>query len=109
MTDGIIEITKENFKQEVLKSQLPVLLDFWGPRCIPCKRLMPIFEELAEDYAGKVKFCKINTSENRSLTQQFNVMSIPTLHFYKDGSIKRTLRGAVSREEIEEQLAVILD
>jgi thioredoxin 1 len=109
MTDGIIEITKENFKQEVLQSQLPVLLDFWGPRCIPCKRLMPIFEELAEDYAGKVKFCKINTSENRSLTQQFNVMSIPTLHFYKDGSIKRTLRGAVSREEIEEQLTVILD
>jgi thioredoxin 1 len=109
MTDGIIDITKENFKQEVLQSQLPVLLDFWGPRCIPCKRLMPIFEELAEDYAGKVKFCKINTSENRSLTQQFNVMSIPTLHFYKDGSIKRTLRGAVSREEIEEQLTVILD
>lgn len=109
MTDGIIEITKENFKQEVLKSQLPVLVDFWGPRCIPCKRLMPIFEELAADYAGKVKFCKINTSENRSLTQQFNVMSIPTLHFYKGGTIKRTLRGAVSREEIEEQLKVILD
>lgn len=109
MTDGIIEITKENFKQEVLKSQLPVLVDFWGPRCIPCKRLMPIFEELAEDYAGKVKFCKINTSENRSLTQQFNVMSIPTLHFYKDGDIRRTLRGVVSREEIEEQLTGILD
>jgi thioredoxin 1 len=109
MTDGIIEITKENFKQEVLKSQLPVLLDFWGPRCIPCKRLMPIFEELAMDYTGKVKFCKINTSENRSLAQQFNIMTIPTLHFYKDGSIKRTLRGAVSREEIEEHLGAILD
>lgn len=107
--DEIIEITKENFKEEVLKSKLPVLVDFWGPRCIPCKRLMPIFEELATDYKGKVKFCKVNTSENRSLTQQFNIMSIPTLHFYKAGSIKRTLRGAVSREEIEEHLKTILD
>ncbi len=109
MTDGIIEITKENFKQEVLKSQLPVLLDFWGPRCIPCKRLMPIFEELAAEYAGKIKFCKVNTSENRSLTQQFNIMSIPTLHFYKEGAIKKTVRGSVSREELEEHLRVILD
>ena len=104
----IIEITKENFKQEVLKSQLPVLLDFWGPRCIPCKRLMPIFEELAAAYAGKIKFCKVDTSENRSLTHQFNVMSIPTLHFYKAGNIMKTIRGAVSREEIEEHLKALL-
>lgn len=109
MTEGIVEITKENFKQEVLNSDLPVLVDFWGPRCIPCKRLMPIFEELAADYAGRVKFCKINTSENRSLTQQFNVMSIPTLHFYKAGTIKKTARGLMSREELEEHLQVILD
>jgi thioredoxin 1 len=109
MSEGIIEITKENFKQEVLHSQLPVLVDFWGPRCIPCKRLMPIFEELAADYAGKVKFCKINTSENRSLTQQFNVMSIPTLHFYKTGTIRDTVRGLVSREELEEHLKLILE
>jgi len=109
MMDEIIEITKDNFKEEVLKSKLPVLLDFWGPRCIPCKRLMPIFEELAADYAGKVKFCKINTSKNRSLTQQFNIMTIPTLHFYKDGTIKKTVRGAISREELEEHLKVIVD
>jgi len=109
MLEGIIEITKENFNQEVLRSNLPVLVDFWGPRCIPCKRLMPIFEELAADYAGRVKFCKINTAENRSLTQQFNVMSIPTLHFYKAGTIRDTVRGLVSREELEERLKIILD
>ncbi len=109
MMDEIIEITKENFKEEVLKSKLPVVLDFWGPRCIPCKRLMPIFEELAADYAGKVKFCKTNTAENRSLTQQFNIMTIPTLHFYKDGIIKKAVRGSISREELKEHLKVILD
>lgn len=109
MMENIIEINKENFKLEVLKSQLPVLLDFWGPRCIPCMRLMPIFEELAATYGGKIKFCKLNTSENRTLTHQFNVMTIPTLHFYKNGNIIATHRGAVSREKLEEQLKLLLD
>lgn len=109
MTEHIIEISKENFKQEVLKSQLPVLLDFWGPRCIPCMRLMPIFEELAAIYIGKIKFCKVNTAENKSLTREFNIMTIPTLHFYKKGIIIATHRGAVSRENLEEQLKLLLD
>lgn len=109
MTENVIEISKENFQQEVLKSHLPVLLDFWGPRCIPCMRLMPIFEELAATHVGKIKFCKVNTSENRSLTHQFNVMTIPTLYFYKNGNIIATHRGAVSREKLEEQLKILLD
>lgn len=107
--DEIIELTKDTFKEEVLKSKLPVLVDFWGPRCIPCKRLMPIFEELAAEYKGKVKFCKVNTSENRSLTQQFNIITIPTLHFYKAGNIKTMLRGTVNRETIEEHLKEVLE
>lgn len=109
LTDHVIEINKDNFKQEVLKSQLPVLLDFWGPRCVPCMRLMPIFEELAAAYIGRIKFCKCNTSENKSLTRQFNIMTIPTLHFYKNGNIIATEHGAVNHEKLEDQLKILLD
>ena len=109
MSKNLIEITKDNFEQEVRESSLPVLLDFWSPKCMPCLGLMPTVEQLAETYAGKIKFCKINTIENRRMAIQFRIMSIPTLLFFKDGNVVAQLQGARRREEIEEKLNALID
>ena len=109
MSENLIVITKENFKQEVRESELPVLLDFWGPNCRYCDAIMPTVEELSETYAGKIKFCKLNTAENRHLARQFKIMSIPTLLFFKDGEVVAVLRGAVDPGKIEGKLKVLID
>ncbi|ABB14063.1 MULTISPECIES: thioredoxin family protein [Carboxydothermus] len=108
MAGNIIELNKDNFEEEVLKSELPVLVDFWGPRCVPCMGLMPVVEELAEIYAGKMKFTKLNTAENRRLAIQLKVMSLPTFQFYKNGELVDQLQGNFGREEIEEKIRAII-
>lgn len=108
MAELLTEITKENYEQEVVASELPVLLDFWGPKCVPCLGLMPTVEELAAAYSGKVKFCKINTAANRRMAIQLKVMSLPTFQFYKDGAVVAELQGEFGREEIEAQLNALL-
>lgn len=105
---NVIAITKDNFEQEVLHSSLPVLLDFWGPRCAPCLALMPEVEELAGIYEGKVKFCKINSAENRRLAMELKVMSLPTFQFYKNGQLIGHLQTSFGREEIEKQIKSLL-
>lgn len=98
----MLEIDKDNFEQEVEKSDLPVVLDFWGPQCGPCLALMPDVEKLAESYAGKVKFCKVNVAGNRRLCIQLKVMSVPTFLFYQGGECKDRLAGDdVSLEAIK--------
>lgn len=101
---NLTELTKENFEQEVFQSDLPVLVDFWGPKCVPCMGLMPLVEELAAKYAGKVKFCKVNTTENRRLAIQVKVMSLPTFQFYNKGELVAELNGQFGQTEIEEKL-----
>jgi thioredoxin 1 len=105
---NLVEITKENFEQEVKQSDLPVLLDFWGPKCVPCLGLMPTVEELSQVYAGKLKFCKLNTAENRRLAIQLKVMSLPTFQFYKNGEVVGELQGSFGREEIEEKIKAVI-
>lgn len=109
MSENLIAITKENYEQEVKQSDIPVLLDFWGPKCVPCMGLMPTVEELAEVYAGKVKFCKVNTAENRRLAIQLRVMSLPTFQFYKNGEVVAELQGSFGREEIEEKVKALIE
>ena len=87
------EINKDNFEQEVDKSAMPVVLDFWGPQCGPCLALMPDVEKLAETYDGQIKFCKVNVAENRRLCIQLKVMSVPTFLFYKGGECLDKLSG----------------
>ncbi|MEN6567053.1 MAG: thioredoxin family protein [Veillonellales bacterium] len=108
MSNNLIAITKENFDEEVKQSKQPVLVDFWGPRCVPCMGLMPTVEELAETYDGKVKFCKVNTAENRRLVIQLRVMSLPTFQFYKNGTLVSELQGSFGQEEIEEKIQLLL-
>ncbi len=90
----MIELNKDNFEEEVLKSDLPVLVDLWGPKCGPCLALMPQVEDLSHEYEGRVKFCKLNVAENRKLVISLRVMGVPTFLFYKGGEIVERLSGA---------------
>lgn len=98
---SVIHLTSENFEQEVLKSDIPVLVDFWADWCGPCKRLGPIVEEAANEVAD-VKICKVNIDEEDSLALKYRVMSIPTLILFKNGEKAATSVGAISKSELME-------
>lgn len=95
-----ITITKENFEAEVLKSDVPVLVDFWAVWCGPCQMVGPILSEIAEENEGKVKIGKVNVDEQPELAQEFGIMSIPTMMVFKGGEKVNQLVGAVPKEEI---------
>ena len=99
-----ITVTMDNFEQEVLKSELPVLVDFWAGWCGPCMMLAPVVEEIAKEYEGKVKVCKINVDEQGELAQKFGIMSIPTVLVFKDGQVKKQSVGFVPKEKLTELL-----
>ncbi len=99
-----LKITRENFENEVMKSDIPVLIDFWAPWCGPCRMMGPIIEQLAEEYEGKVKVGKVNVDEEGELSQAFGVMSIPTIVLVKDGKVVRQAVGARPKAEVEAML-----
>jgi len=96
-----IQVTKDNFKQEVLDSSVPVLVDFGAAWCMPCKMMDPVLEKVAEDFSGKVKIAKINVDEEQELASQHNIVSIPTLLVFKGGEIVDKKVGAVPRSVID--------
>ena len=100
-----IELTSENF--DIIKEGV-ALVDFWAPWCGPCRMIAPIIEELANDYEGKAKICKVNTDEAQDLAVQFGVRSIPTILFFKDGELKAQLIGAQSKQIIADKLNSLL-
>lgn len=99
-----LKITRENFENEVMKSNIPVLIDFWAPWCGPCRMMGPIIEQLAEEYEGKAKVGKVNVDEEGELSQAFGVMSIPTIVLVKDGKVVRQVVGARPKAEVEAML-----
>lgn len=99
-----INLTTDQFEQEVLKADVPVLLDFWAPWCGPCRMLAPTVEEIAEEYDGKAKVCKVNVDEEEELAIRFGIASIPTLLVFKNGQLTDTKVGFVPKEEIEAML-----
>ncbi len=101
-------LNQTNFENEVLKSDMPVMVDFWAVWCGPCKVLGPIVEEIANDYAGKIKVGKVNVDENNQLASQFGIMSIPTLKFFKNGKIIGELIGAAPKSTIEKEIKKVL-
>ncbi|HBQ87152.1 MAG TPA: thiol reductase thioredoxin [Syntrophomonas sp.] len=100
----MLAVDKQNFEDEVLKAQGLVIVDFWGTTCEPCKALLPFVETLAEKYADKAKFCKLNVNENRRLAIGQKVLGLPTIGFYRDGVKIREVTGDVTPEKIEEEL-----
>lgn len=100
-----IHLTKENFKQEVLESEVPVLVDFWAEWCGPCQMVLPIVEELAGEVED-AKICKVNVDEQMELAKEFRVMSIPTLMVFKGGQKVKSEVGAKSKEELKAMLEV---
>ena len=97
-------LTKENFETEVLKSDIPVLVDFWATWCGPCMMLSPVIAELAEELEGKVKVGKVNVDEQNELAMQYRVASIPTLLLFKDGQLTKTSVGFMPKKDIIETL-----
>lgn len=101
-------ISADNFDSEVLKSEIPVLVDFWAEWCGPCKIVGPILVELADEYDGKFKIAKLNVDENADLTGRFNVMSIPTMKFFKGGEVVGEIVGAAPKNMIEAEMHKLL-
>ncbi len=94
-------VDASNFDQEVINSDIPVIVDFWAEWCVPCKMIGPILEEVADDYAGRLKVAKLNVDEAGEIAARFNIISIPTLMVFKDGEAAAQQVGAVSRDVIE--------
>ena len=100
--------TDQNFEAEVLQSRIPVLVDFWAQWCTPCRIVTPIVEELAHEYSGKVKVGKLNVDENPESSQNYNVMSIPTIMFFKNGQPVKSVIGAQSKENFKKAIDEVL-
>lgn len=101
---SVIKVTNSNYTQEVLESNIPVVIDFYADWCMPCKMFSPIVDEVAEQYEGKVKVVKLNIDEEPELAQKYMVMSIPTLKLVDAREIKATNVGAMSKAELESWL-----
>ena len=98
---AVFDITKENFENEVLNSQIPVLVDFWAGWCMPCRMLSPIVDEVAEENAGAIKVCKVNVDDQPELAMRYGATSIPTLIIFKNGEPVRSSVGVRPKRDIE--------
>ncbi len=101
------KFTDDNFEQEVLKSDIPVLVDFYADWCGPCKMIGPVIEELAEEYEGVIKIGKINVDENQNYSTKYKVMTIPNLIFFKNGEKVDQVIGVVSKDQLVEKLEAL--
>ena len=108
MSENIHEFTDQSFDTDVVQADLPVLIDFWAAWCGPCKAIAPTIEEIAGDYAGKVKVGKLNVDQNQNTAMQYGVRSIPTLLIMKSGEVVSQIVGAVPKENITKALNEIL-
>jgi thioredoxin 1 len=105
VSEKIIHVTDDTFEQEVLQSQTPVLVDYWAEWCGPCKMIAPALDQIAAEYAGRLKVAKLNIDENQSTPPKYGIRGIPTLMLFKNGNLEATKVGAVSKS----QLAAFID
>jgi thioredoxin 1 len=107
-SDAVMTFTDANFDADVLKSEVPVLVDFWATWCAPCKAIAPLIDTVAAEYVGKVKVGKVNVDENQATPTKYGVRGIPTLILFKDGQIVDQVVGAVPKSQLEALLAKAL-
>ncbi|MBS4021234.1 MAG: thioredoxin [Dethiobacter sp.] len=100
MSDYVLEVGDANFSEEVLKSEIPVLVDFWAAWCGPCRMMAPVLDEVARELEGKAKVVKVNVDKNRSTAGNYKIMSIPTIVFFKNGNPVETQVGFVSKDQL---------
>lgn len=100
MSEHIVNVNDDNFETEVLQSDLPVLVDFWAEWCGPCKMIAPILDEIAQEYAGKLKVAKVNIDDNPATPPKYGVRGIPTLMLFKNGEVEATQVGALSKSQL---------
>ena len=104
MAENVIELSDDNFDEEVLKASEPVLVDFWAEWCMPCRMLAPTIEELANDFAGRVKVGKLDTDANRDVSVKFGISAIPTIILFKDGEVVHKFVGVTPKQEFASEL-----
>ena len=100
MSEHVGEVGDSSFEESVLKSDIPVLIDFWAPWCAPCKSIAPLLEEVAEEFAGKIQISKMNVDDNPRTPSEYNIRSIPNLVFFKGGQVVHQLVGAVPKDRL---------
>lgn len=100
MSEAIVHTSDDNFEQDVLKADGPVLVDFWAEWCGPCKMIAPILEEIASEYGGKIKICKMDVDANTNTAPKFGIRGIPTLIIFKNGEVAGTKVGALSKSQL---------
>ena len=100
MSEHIQYVTDDTFEQEVLQSPMPVLVDYWADWCGPCKMISPILDEVAREYAGRLKVCKLNIDENQATPPKYGIRGIPTLMIFKNGNVEATKVGALSKSQL---------
>lgn len=100
MSEHIHHVTDASFEAEVIKADLPILVDYWAEWCGPCKMIAPILDEVARDYAGKLRVAKVNIDENQETPARFGIRGIPTLMLFKDGNVEATKVGALSKSQL---------
>jgi thioredoxin 1 len=103
-SNSMVELTDQNFEQEVLKSDQPVLVDFWAVWCAPCRMVAPTVEAIAQEYAGRAKVGKLNVDDNLAVTSRYNIRGIPTLMLFKNGQVQEQWVGATSKDVIVKML-----
>jgi len=104
----VVELTKDNFEEEVLDSSVPVIVDFWASWCMPCKMLMPVIHQLDKEYQGRCKIARLNVDLDVEFATRFHVMNIPTIIFFKDGKEYTRIIGVASKDTIVKKLEEIL-
>lgn len=100
MNDKIVQVTDDNFENEVLQASTPVLVDYWAEWCGPCKMIAPVLDEIADEYDGKVKIAKLNIDDSPNTPPRYGIRGIPTIMLFKDGEVEATKVGAVSKSQL---------